>query len=191
MISTTISVKKETLRSHMKSLASHVDKPLFEKENSLLLEQLSTHPAWKEAKTTLLYAPLQEEPNLLPLLKEENRVHHRFLFPRIDQDNLLLYEWQPHALWKTGPFGLREPDPQTWPLIQLHEVDLAIIPGLAFDKKGGRLGHGRGFFDRLLSQPKCRATKLGIAWSWQMLEEIPQEHFDVRMDIVVTPLSIY
>ncbi|MFI0347763.1 MAG: 5-formyltetrahydrofolate cyclo-ligase [Chthoniobacterales bacterium] len=117
------------------------------------------------------------------ILGKQNR--RRFLFPRIQNEKLVLHQWKPHLSWIPNHHGLQEPDPQTWPLIPIEEVDLMLVPGMAFDRNGGRLGRGRGFFDRLLCQPECRASKIGVAWSWQMVEHVPREHFDVMMDAVL------
>ena len=175
--------QKQQLRQQMKLLSQQADAAVREKESATLAEKLFLLPEWKKAQTILLYAPLIDEPDLLKILEEKKS--RRFLFPCIQNEQLLLHEWKPHFRWIPNCYGIQEPDPKTWPLVPVEEVDLMLVPGMAFDRNGGRLGRGRGFFDRLLSQPECRARKIGIAWSWQLVEQVPREHFDVPMDAVL------
>lgn len=177
-----IQQQKFRLRQEMKEL---LQKQRPSKKNlEQLLHQIQTSTAWAQARTVLLFAPLPHEPNLLTLLEKSS---HRFFFPRMQGDDLKLHEWSPKANWITGPHNIQEPDPQTWPLASLSEIDLALVPGLAFNKEGKRLGWGRGYFDRLLGDSTCRVIKIGVAWSWQIITTIPSEEHDVTMDFVVTP----
>jgi 5-formyltetrahydrofolate cyclo-ligase len=180
-----IQQEKKYLREQMKHYLQKQTMSMIESEQ--LLSQVRLLPAWSQAQAILLYAPLAHEPNLLALLEASSQPTQRFFFPRMQQDKLELYEWFPKALWITGPHGIQEPDPKEWRTASLAEVDLAFIPGLAFDEQGGRLGWGRGYFDRLLGNPECSAFKVGIAWSWQIVPSVPREAHDITMDFVVTP----
>jgi 5-formyltetrahydrofolate cyclo-ligase len=104
---------------------------------------------------------------------------------------LKIYRWTPHSLWIAGPFGIREPDPENWESASPEEIDLALIPGLAFDPMGGRLGRGKGFYDRLLGNPAFRGIKVGLAWEWQLVDEVPGAAHDIRMDIVIAGENIH
>jgi 5-formyltetrahydrofolate cyclo-ligase len=84
----------------------------------------------------------------------------------------------------TTRFGLKEPDPNQ--LISPEKIDLIVVPGLAFDERGCRMGHGAGYYDRFLSgQPN--SFKLGLAYDFQVLPGIPAESHDIRMDGLITP----
>lgn len=143
---------------------------------------------WRESSTILLYWPLLDEPDLTPLLEESSR--KTFLFPRISGDRLSIHRWNPDANWITGPFGVREPDPETWELVLPGIADLCLVPGVAFDAGGIRLGRGKGFYDRLLGSPSFRARKVGISWESRIVSGLPWEKHDVLMDIVVTEMRI-
>ncbi len=134
--------------------SSALGKPQTERDEIFgladLLKNIYALPEWKKASTVLLYAPLPHEPDLLKMLEEN--ASRRFLFPRMHGSELCLYQWAPEASWSVGPYGISEPDTESWPQIPLAEVDLALIPGLAFDAQGGRLGWGGGFYDRLLTR---------------------------------------
>jgi 5-formyltetrahydrofolate cyclo-ligase len=81
---------------------------------------------------------------------------------------------------------VREPDPGTWERVEPGNVDLALIPGLAFDTSGRRLGRGRGYYDRLLGDRGFRAIKAGLCPEDRLLTEIPIEPHDVLMDLIIT-----
>lgn len=148
-----------------------------------LMEQVQALDSWKEASTVMLYAPLPEEPDAVLLMN--NQGEKRFLFPRIEGDTLGIYRRGSQSRWITGPFGLQEPDPESWQACSPAEVDLVIVPGLAFDLSGRRLGRGKGYYDRLLGLPEFTGIKIGLAWSWQLLSSLPAEEHDVLMDQVL------
>ena len=84
----------------------------------------------------------------------------------------------------TGAFGIREPAARC-PEISLNRLDLILVPGVAFDLHGRRLGRGKGYYDRLLAG--VRGVKCGIAFDEQMVNDVPAGPSDVRMDFMVTP----
>jgi 5,10-methenyltetrahydrofolate synthetase len=155
-------------------------------------------PDWNNTSTLLLYAPLPGEPDPLILLHSifhtpnssaqsllETLPKKKLLFPRIYHDKLHLYQWEQDANWVQGSYGIQEPDPKTWKEAALEEVDVGLIPGLAFDHTGGRLGRGGGFYDRLLGDSRWRGIKTGVAWPWQLVLNVPKEPHDISMDYVV------
>ncbi len=160
-----------------------------EKKNASFEKQLFALSQWQEASSVLLYAPLSGEPDFLNLLEEFPE--RKFFFPRIEKNELHLYRWFSGACWVTGRYDLQEPDPQEWRRTSIEEVDLALIPGLAFDQAGGRLGRGAGFYDRLLSAPEWRGFKVGVTWPWQMVAAVQREEHDVLMDVIITSETIH
>lgn len=176
--------------SEKQRLRRQVWERFLQKENGNSLEhrnRILTHAAWKCASTVLLYAPLPGEPD--PTLLIPHRRSRVFLFPRIEGKRLGLYRFQESSRWITGSFGLKEPDPDSWQRASPGEIDLALIPGLAFDAAGGRMGRGKGYYDRLLGDPAFRGVKIGLCWSWQIVNSVPQGPLDILMDGVITEES--
>jgi 5-formyltetrahydrofolate cyclo-ligase len=95
---------------------------------------------------------------------------------------------RPGEALKAGPLGIGEPAEPEW--IGAGELDFIVVPGVAFDPQGRRLGHGRGCYDRLLAGAG-RAFKAGLCFDWQVAPAIPAEAWDVAMDAVVTESTIY
>jgi 5-formyltetrahydrofolate cyclo-ligase len=83
-----------------------------------------------------------------------------------------------------GRFGIREPGPAC-PVIPLNRLDLVLVPGIAFDARGGRLGRGQGFYDRLLAD--VRGTKCGVAFAEQLVDVVPMGSLDIRLNCILTP----
>jgi 5-formyltetrahydrofolate cyclo-ligase len=83
-----------------------------------------------------------------------------------------------------GGASVFEPEEPNW--VDIDEVDIAFIPGVAFDRTGGRLGHGRGHIDRMLAERKESGMfKVGMAYEFQLFDEVPQNEFDIKMNMVI------
>lgn len=130
------------------------------------------------------YCPLQDE----PLLKfNELKSEVSWVFPRVEGEDIQFYEADQSELvpnrWK-----IMEPDPSKHRLIDISSLSGIIVPGLAFDLAGYRLGRGMGYYDRALNN--FMGKKIGVAFSWQIADKLPREGFDIPMDIIVTEKSI-
>ena len=180
-----IDSEKQRLRQRMRELSL-----LHRVENSGEHRRIIlNHKAWQGASTVLLYSPLPGEPD--PTLLFSERAPQSFLFPRIEGTGLGLYRMGVASRWIRGPFGLKEPDPETWETAAPGEIDLAFIPGLAFDPAGGRLGRGRGYYDRLLGHPGFRGVKIGLCWDWQVVPSVPRGPLDIVMDAIITEKTTF
>lgn len=142
---------------------------------------LAARPA---LRTVALFAALPEEVDLLPLVAWDPS--RRWVFPRVCGDDLRFHEVRDVARdLLHGTLGIREPSPAL-PRVPLREIDAFLCPGLAFDPKGGRLGRGRGYYDRALASARPDAVKLGICHPVQRVADtFPQDH-DVTMDEVIS-----
>jgi 5-formyltetrahydrofolate cyclo-ligase len=139
---------------------------------------------WQEAGTLLLYYPLADEVDVRPLIEDAFENGKRVLLPVCKGDELELRLYEGAASLTEGAFGIMEPTgllfaPEDYPGIQL-----ALVPGMAFDSMGHRLGRGKGYYDRLL--PKLTETRLlGICFPFQLLDVVPAEAHDINVQVVV------
>lgn len=173
---------KAELRRRMRSLLKANASGLTHRSESVC-EQIQRQPEWNAIKTVGLYCPLAEEPDVLPLLSNK---HRRCVFPRIAGEKLV---W--HAVFDAGDlqFG---PDRTAWRVrepmhgdeVPLSEVECLIVPGLAFTKEGARLGRGGGYYDRTLAELGAGCLTFGVCFEFQILEEIPMEEHDLRVQRV-------
>lgn len=150
-----------------------------------VFDRLEKSAAFLMANHILLYHSLPDELSTHAFLKKWSTRKH-FYLPRVNGVNLDILPYEQSRL-ELGSFHIEEPvgddivDPET--------LDLIVTPGVAFDRKGNRLGRGKGYYDRLLATTK--ATKIGVAYHFQMVDSIPAEPHDVPVDIVITDRAIY
>jgi 5-formyltetrahydrofolate cyclo-ligase len=86
----------------------------------------------------------------------------------------------------TGPSGIREPNKQRCKTVPIERIDIAIIPGIAFDTKGGRIGTGKGYYDRLIPKLPITTRKVALAMECQFFNQVPMESHDKHVDIIIT-----
>ncbi len=146
-----------------------------------ILSRVEKHPVFQKAQTVLLYYSLPDEVHTHDFIQKwYNR--KRILLPVVVKDTLELYTYTGTDKVTIGAYGIKEPTEGKFN--NLKDIDLAIIPGVAFDRRGNRLGRGKGYYDRLL--PFLVGTyKLGICFPYQLLESVPTEDFDIRMNEVI------
>lgn len=146
-----------------------------------ILSRVEKHPVFQKAQTVLLYYSLPDEVHTHDFIQKwYNR--KRILLPVVVKDTLELYTYTGTDKMTIGAYGIKEPTEGKFN--NLKDIDLAIIPGVAFDRRGNRLGRGKGYYDRLL--PFLVGTyKLGICFPYQLLESVPTEDFDIRMNEVI------
>lgn len=163
--------KKKTFPSEKASIDSE---KIFSK-----IEQL---PQFRDAKILLAYWSLPDEVITHKFVKkwaDEKKI----VLPVIVGDTLELRRFSGlDTLVTSNSFGVMEP--KTEALVNPEDIDLAIVPGVAFDRKGNRLGRGKGFYDRFLTQTS--AYKVAVGYDFQIVDEVPVASFDVPVDIVIT-----
>jgi 5-formyltetrahydrofolate cyclo-ligase len=149
--------------------------------------RLRDNPIWQNAKAVLLFAPLADEPDVSPLMSEAIALGKTLGLPRYLPDS---GEYQIGRVGDLssglypGQFGVFEPS-ASCPSVEVKHLDLVLVPGVAFSLAGGRLGRGRGFYDRLLAV--VPGFKCGVAFDWQVAIEVPMEPHDIRVNCVLTP----
>jgi 5-formyltetrahydrofolate cyclo-ligase len=151
-----------------------------------LYARLREQPAWS-AKAILLFAPLPEEPDIWPLLTEAIATGRTVALPAFSpgtNDYTARQILDPTRDLITGKFGIREPAGDCAE-VPLNRLDLVLVPGIAFDPRGGRLGRGKGFYDRLLSA--VNGLKCGVAFDEQIVDAVPVGPMDVRLNCILTP----
>ncbi len=143
--------------------------------------------AIKNAKTVLVYLPVNNEVNTYSIIDYLLRAHKTVVVPRFTDSNYYFGKLNNLNKLELGPFNI--PQPKVFKRIDSKMIDVAIIPGVAFDQKGYRLGYGKGVFDRLLSD--CDAIKIGLAFDFQIIGKVEGEAHDIKMDIVVCEKKVY
>ena len=174
-------VKEEKARVRAELGAIRI-RPNERNEASVLIcERIASLDEWISAKTVLLYAPLADEPDILSLVDPSKTV----CFPRYNADRT--YEAAVISNLEdlvTGKFGIMEPTVKCNKL-EASEINLTLVPGVAFDREMNRLGRGRGFYDRWLMD--LSGKKIGVGFDHQLLDTIPFEPHDAQLDVIAVP----
>lgn len=169
-------IKKE-LRTIIRALKSQYDLASLSAE---ICNKVLALASWQEAGTMLLYYPLPDEVDVRPLIKVAFESGKRVLLPVVKDEDLELRLYEGEDSLRKGAFGIMEPTGETFAEENYDEIQLALIPGMAFDKAGHRLGRGKGYYDRLL--PKLKKAKLtGVCFHFQLVDEVPVEPHDISV----------
>lgn len=154
-----------------------------------VFERLAGLPEIKNAKNVMIYSHFANEVKTGKLagwlLFHEKRV----FLPVVDGDKLLVADMS-STCFEMNSFGISQPEKETACFAGPDEIDVFIVPGLAFDAEGNRIGFGKGYYDDLLAMAP-QAVKIALAYDFQMVEKIVPEMHDIFMDMVVTPKKIY
>jgi 5-formyltetrahydrofolate cyclo-ligase len=121
------------------------------------------------------------------ILAETLRTGRRLAVPRVEGDDLVHHEIRSVTELFPSRFGLLEPDPGA-PRVEPEEIDLVVVPGLAFDLTGNRLGFGKGYYDRFLT--RVRAVKGALLYTLQIVDRVPADGRDVAVDLLVTERGV-
>ncbi|MGA8893457.1 MAG: 5-formyltetrahydrofolate cyclo-ligase [Anaeromyxobacteraceae bacterium] len=186
MSSTPQSAAKRALRDPMLALRAGLP-PAFRAEASReVAARLATLPAWERAGTVALHATLGAEVSTDEIARRAAAAGKRIAWPRLAAGGRAM-EFAACGLGELvpGPSRALEP-PASAPVVPVDAVDLVVVPGVAFDARGGRLGRGRGHYDATLPLLRPGAARIGIAFEVQVVPEVPGEAHDVALDAVVT-----
>ena len=159
--------------------------PLEEKlrRSAGIMRKVEALPEFQQARVVLLYWSMTDEVQTHAFVDKwyKDKV---LLLPCVDGDDLRLRQYTgPECMVAGEQFGIGEPTGEEF--TSLEQIEIIIVPGVAFDSQCNRMGRGRGFYDRLLKSTP-HALKVGVAFDFQMLDEIPTEPFDVKMNHVIS-----
>jgi 5-formyltetrahydrofolate cyclo-ligase len=174
---------KAAVRKQMRDLKRQLSPEEKLRRSKAILQRLEPLPLFAEAKVVLLYWSMADEVQTHDFVNKwyKDKV---VLLPCVQGDDLVLRQYSgPDCMVAGEQFGIGEPQGPEW--TDLDKVDLIIVPGVAFDSHGNRMGRGRGFYDRLLKSTP-NAVKVGVAFDFQLLDRIPVEPHDVPMDCVLS-----
>ncbi len=183
---------KAEVRKQMREMKRTV--PMEEKlrRSERILRRVEQLPQFQEARVVLMYWSMADEVQTHDFVERWYR-EKTVLLPCVDGDDLRLRQYTgPECMVAGEQFGIGEPagrdrlgaaGSEEW--TDLKAVDMIIVPGVAFDRQRNRMGRGRGFYDRMLKSTP-NAVKVGIAYDFQLMDSIPTEPHDVKMDEVIT-----
>jgi 5-formyltetrahydrofolate cyclo-ligase len=178
---------KQTLRGDVRKRVAALSVEERRRASAALCERLRQHEIWQGTRPVLFFSPLADEPDVWPLVSEALATGRTVALPRFDSQSGNYVVGQISDVQRDlndGNFKIREPK-VSCPMLKMSEFELIIVPGVAFDPSGNRLGRGRGFYDRLLADAQS-GTLCGVAFEEQIVAAVPAAAHDVKMDFVAT-----
>jgi 5-formyltetrahydrofolate cyclo-ligase len=178
---------KKDIRSTILKKRSSMPRSEVQKKSKLIKEQIFQMQEFREAKTILFYVSYDNEVDTHEMIKESLGMKKQVVVPKTDMNNRTiicssLTRWDDLL---SGAYNILEPRRECVNEVSPESIDLMIIPGVAFDCQGNRIGHGMGYYDRLL-QKKIITHCVGLAFELQIVESIPSEKHDVKVEKIVT-----
>ncbi|MCE5235549.1 MAG: 5-formyltetrahydrofolate cyclo-ligase [Clostridiaceae bacterium] len=186
----TVIEQKKALRDEMRETLKRMSDENRLEQSAAACANVVGLSAFQNAKTVLLYRALPAECDPAAIARAAALSGKRVAYPVCEADNnLSLYVPEDDSAYIRSGYGILEPDKARSQKVSADELDLIVVPGLAFDRAGHRLGRGAGYYDRLLN--RTRAFKLGFGFREQLAQNVPTEPFDMKMDCVVLDRWIY
>jgi 5-formyltetrahydrofolate cyclo-ligase len=175
-------LNKQQLRQVLLAERQSLSHEKWQDTSKKLCDRLANISIFRQAKTILAYSSFRQEPDL-HFLFDNSRY---WGLPRCVDRSLVWHSWQPQSSLNKGAFGILEPSPNA-PIINPVDVDLILIPAVAGDEKGYRLGYGGGFYDRMLATPEWQnVPTIGIIFDFAYVKELPVEIWDRSLDAICT-----
>lgn len=152
---------------------------------SLRIQQrLLATSEFRAAESLALYSPVHNEVFTEELFHHAREQDKRVVYPRVRGDDLEFARVDRRDSLAHGAFGVLEPTGAE--LAEPARLDLIVVPGVAFDRSGYRLGYGKGFYDRALHDTSGRTVRVGLCYDFQLVDVLPAEKHDIAMDLIVT-----
>jgi len=175
---------KRSIRDELLSRRRHLAAVTCLSRSLAAQQRLAVTPEFTAATVVAIYSPIRNEVFTEELFADARRVGKVVTYPRVCGDLLEFVEVTSREELVAGAYGILEPHGSR--VVPLADHDLVVVPGVAFDVSGHRLGYGRGFYDRVLSAGCGRAALAGLCFDFQVVASLPAEAHDVRMNLVVT-----
>lgn len=180
---------KRSIRSRLLQLRRQLSPPEWRTRSLRVQQQLMTLPEFAQARTVALYSAIHNEVATDLLLTRCHAAGQRTVFPRVVGEHLEFVEVCAAGELACGSFGVLEPCGQQ--LVPANQIDLLLVPGVGFDLRGHRLGYGKGYYDRALHGHSTATLRVGLAFDFQVVAELPAEAHDVQLQLLVTDSALH
>lgn len=175
-------MQKSELRRKLIQSRQTMSQKEWREKSDRLCTHLQSSTVFTQAKTILAYLSHRQEPDLSPLFQHPQR----WGIPRCVEKSLIWHAWKPSEPLQKVTFGIFEPHPDL-PTLQPKDVDLILVPAVACDTQGYRLGYGGGYYDRMLCLPEwSKKPTIGIIFEFAVLPQLPIDHWDQPLHAICT-----
>ena len=187
------SIRKQQIREQ-----AHANRNAQENKDELsrtIVASCMSLPEYRQAKTVLFYIDVRSEVRTRNDLSNALSSGKKIVVPYCVDGELELFHLEHNDELAIGMYRILEPKTELRTVaakkVDVKEIDMIIVPGVAFDRRGGRTGHGKGYYDKMLEHARLDTPLVALAFECQMFEEIPMQDHDIFMDKVVTEKATY
>ena len=171
---------KQEIRANIKLLKKQHSREELQAQSDIIMRKLEQHTDFINAQKIMLYSSLPDEVQTQDFI-EKWRNQKQIILPTVVGDNIIPVELTPDTGFAVGDFNILEPQNVTY----TGDFDLIVVPGVAFDRQGNRLGRGKGYYDRFLCQHRA-TKKIGLCFDFQLVDNVPVEENDIPMDEIIS-----
>lgn len=180
-------MSKKSLRQQLLNQRRQLDASSCDRYSRAVQAHVLGASVYAGAETIALYAAVHNEVQTDQLFDAALNGGKRVCFPRLESERIIFVEVDAADQLQAGRFGVLEPQGDR--TVPPDELEMVLVPGVGFSLQGGRIGYGLGYYDRALAQ--CvHAEFLGLAYAFQLVEELPEEEHDIRLDYLATESGI-
>jgi 5-formyltetrahydrofolate cyclo-ligase len=170
----------------MLNMRNKLNSPEVAKRSKAIQEFVINTEEFQQAKVVGAYFAIGSEVMTELIIGRAKILNKKIALPRVEEDKIAFYELPLTNTLVKGKFGIMEPPPYK----PMDKIDMLVVPGIAFDKNGNRLGYGKGFYDRLLADKRAKFS-IGLAYSFQLVESLPYDLYDKRLDAIASEDGIH
>ncbi|MGE5703329.1 MAG: 5-formyltetrahydrofolate cyclo-ligase [Clostridia bacterium] len=184
--------RKQALRQEILARRKALTEGERQQFSSQAAEHLAKLGVLAQCRTVMAFFPFRDEIDTRPFLAMALKRGQQIWLPYTDQQNkrIVPFVFTDENSLKQGAYGICEPDPDTAEPADAGALDAVIMPGSAFDRQGGRMGYGEGYYDRFLASLSHRPILIGLSFEVQLVDELPMEPHDFRVQYVTTESGV-
>jgi len=181
---------KNIIRKHIKQIRQSLSDEYIKEKSSIIEDKIFAMEIIARADVVMAYFSMPSEVNTHGMIERLLSMGKKVALPKsmTNTCELEISLISSLADLKPGPYGIMEPDEQKVIPIDFREVDIVIVPGVAFDRFGHRIGHGKGYYDRFLAKLTESQLKIGLCFDFQLYDRLCVEDFDISVDCVISDL---
>lgn len=179
-------MEKDEWRKLMKAKLKSIPIEIYQEKCLFIYRRLFTESIWKEARSIGITLSINREVETREIIKEAWKFNKMVAVPKTAPKSreMVFYKLETFEQLEPGHFGIMEPKIDSTSIVNSNDIDLLFVPGLVFDRKGYRIGYGGGYYDRYLAHFSQKT--LSLAFSFQVVDEIPRFDYDKRVDCIIT-----
>lgn len=178
---------KDEIRSELRAKRRALTAEEQESLSGKITKRLISLPCISQAETIMIYMSAFKEPSTFEIAEHLKKAQKKIVVPISNTKDYTITPVYLSGTLAAGAYGI--PEPMRRETADIKTIDVALIPGIGFDRTGSRIGFGKGYYDRFLAEFK--GLKIGICYDFQILADIPSSEHDIKMDLIITEKRIY